>query len=131
MSITASMPARCSPRLVAGMPPPPQATTIEPEASSERIALELDHLERLRRGHDAPPAAAGVVDDLPAAVALELARLLLVVERADRLGRLREGRVVLGHQHVGQQADDRPAGDGSSSLSISAPISAWVCATAR
>ena len=33
---------------------------------------ELDHLERLRRGHDAPPAAAGVVDDLPAAVALEL-----------------------------------------------------------
>src|SRR5580765_2099161 len=59
-----------------------------PRGEQRPDRLQLDHLERLRRGHDPAPAAACVVDDLPAAVALQAARLLFVVERPDRLGRL-------------------------------------------
>ena len=93
---------------------------------------QLDDLERCGRGDDAPPASAGVLDDRPAALALELLALLLRVERPDRLGRLLEGGVVLVDAHVRQQAGDGAPGDAAaSSDSISAPISACVCATAR
>ena len=51
------------------------------------------------------------MDDLPAAFLLELPRLVLGVERPDRLRRLLEGRVVLGYEHVRQQAGDGPSGD--------------------
>src|SRR5438045_2334311 len=60
--------------------------------------LELDHLQRLRGRDDPAPAAARVVHDLPAALALQLTRLRLVVERPDRLGRLLESGIVLGDE---------------------------------
>src|SRR5207248_971825 len=56
------------------------------EERADRV--DLDHLERLRRGDDAPPAAACVLTHGPAALALELARLSLRVERTDWLRRL-------------------------------------------
>src|SRR5262249_22540537 len=69
-------------------------------------------LERRRRRDDAPPAATGVTGDDPAPFGLESPGLLRPVERADRLRRRPEGRVVLVYPNVGQQADDRPLGYG-------------------
>ena len=111
MSITASMPARCSPRRVAGMPPPPTGDDDRARGEQRADRVELDDLERLRRGHDAPPAAARVVDDLPAAVALELAGLLPRRRTARSASSAPRTRVVLGDEHVREQADDGPAGD--------------------
>lgn len=73
---------------------------------------ELDHLEGRGRGNDAAPASARFLPDGPAALALELPRPRLVVEGADRLRGLAEGGVVLGDANVGEEAGDRPAGDG-------------------
>src|SRR5262249_51593687 len=79
------------------------------EQRADRV--QLDDLERGGGGDDAPPAASRVVDDLPAALGLELTGLRLVVERADRLRRPLEGGIVLRDEHVREQADDGPARD--------------------
>jgi hypothetical protein len=76
------------------------------EEGADRV--ELDDLARVRRRNDAAVAAARVGDDLPAAVALELLRLRLRIERPDRLRRLLEGGVVRVHAHVRDDAGDRP-----------------------
>ncbi len=74
-------------------------------------ALELEDLERLRRGDDPAPAAARVLLQHPAAVLFELLRLLLVVERPDGLGRVLEGGIVLGHADAGEEDGDGTVGD--------------------
>ena len=57
--------------------------------------------------HDAAPAAARVLDDVPAvASAGARSRVVLVHERADRLGRLRERRVVPVDQHLRDDGGD-------------------------
>ena len=75
------------------MPPPPTATTIQPKPTRLGDGLLFDDFDRLGRRHDAPPAAAGILDDLPA-LGLEFAGLRLVHEAADGLGRVLEGGIV-------------------------------------
>src|SRR5207253_6879793 len=75
--------------------------------------LQLDYLEGKRRGNDAPPAAAGVMDDPPLSLALELVCARLVVERPDRLRRLGEGWIVVVDHDMREQARDRAARDRS------------------
>src|SRR5437667_3593266 len=54
-------------------------------------------------------AAIGIRDELPAALTLELFRLLRRVERADRLGRSIECRIVRGDANVREHAGRLPA----------------------
>ena len=82
----------------------------------DRAALEqrddvllAEDLDRVRARHHAPPAAAGVGRDVPAEFLRAALGLLLVVERADRLGRVREGLVGGVHQHAREQDGGRDA----------------------
>ena len=74
----------------------------------------LDDADRLGRGDDPPPAAAGVLAYRPAVLVAAPDRRRFVHERADRLGRARERRVVAGdldlrdHGH-GVTVDPEPA----------------------
>ena len=56
----------------------------------------LDDAYRRRRGDDSAPAAVGILDEVPALLPPALGHLL-VHERADRLARVGEGRVVGAH----------------------------------
>ena len=72
--------------------------------------LELEDLDGLGAGHHAAPAAPGVLADDPAALAGEPLGVLLAVERADRLGRVVERRIVVVDADAGQ--DRRGLGGG-------------------
>src|SRR5581483_1029312 len=73
---------------------------------------ELDDLARLRR-RDHAPHVRPVGGDGPAALGCEPGRLDAVVDRADRLRRPREGRVVLVDDDLGEHGDDAAAAGSS------------------
>ena len=98
LSITASTPVRCSPlRSIAGIRRRRRRPTIVPAASSERIASELDRpraaAARARRAASRGPRRRRRCQPRSRSSARASLRR---VERPDRLGRLRERRVVLG-----------------------------------
>ena len=130
LSMTASIPSKASSRRTTGIPPPPGGDDELPRLEERSHGLELHHLERLRRGHDAPPAAPGHLAERPAAVVLQLPRADARVVRPDRLRRALEGGVGGVDDDVRDHDGHRPAGDGRSSAAASVPISACVCATA-
>ncbi len=103
LSITASMPTRRPFARATGMPPPPPAITTTPPVEQAADVVELDDLERLRARDHAPPAAARrrAPTSQPRSSAQAPARRL-VVERADRLRRVRERRVVRVDDDAGQ-----------------------------
>ena len=111
LSITAATPTSRSPPRATGMPPPPAAITSAPCSSSARTWSLAEHLARVRAGDHAAPAAPGVGRHVPAALARAAPRLVLVVERADRLRRRREGRVGRVDEHAREQRGGRHATD--------------------
>ena len=119
LSITASTPARwlAAPR----DRDPAAAAGDDDRAGGEQRAdrAELDDLER--RGEGRRAASRGPRRGRPASRGHARARgPLLAVERADRLRRLGERRVVRRDQHVREQAGDRAAGDRLAARSRSA-----------
>ena len=63
--------------------------------------VDLDDPDRLGRGDDPAPASPGILLHRPAVLVAPSHRLGLVHERADRLRRALEGRIVGRHLHLG------------------------------
>ena len=105
--MTASTPSkRPLPLMMTGMPPPPAAMTMRPASTSSRMMPLGTTSMGLGEGDDLAVAPAGVLDHRPLLLAGQLLAPELRVERADRLGRLGEGRVVLVDDDLGDERGD-------------------------
>ena len=106
LSMTAATPSSTpSARRTTGIPPPPTVMTMKSSSISGTDRVLLDDAQRAGRGDHAPPATAGILDDVPSVTVAPLGRLGLVHVRADRLGRVRERRVVRGDLDLGDDGD--------------------------
>ena len=108
MSITASTPcSEPSRRRTTGIPPPPLHTDEHAGRQGVGDRGSLHDLDRLRRRHHAPPAAAGVFAHDEPLLDGELPGTRLGVEGPDRLGRRGEGGIALVDHALGQKRGDR------------------------
>jgi hypothetical protein len=102
LSTTAATPCTCPSSTSTGDATASDADHEHAGIDKQSQRRELDDRARLGRGHH-PPVVRAVARDRPAALCGQTLGPRAVVNGADRLRRVREGRILAPHDHLGQQ----------------------------